>query len=39
MTMIEYAAVSSIKDIFKDLINIQNFIEYLNAIPYQTKQM
>ena len=33
MSKIDYAAVNSIKDIFKDLINIQNFYEYLNEIP------
>ena len=39
MSKIEFAAVKLIKDIFKDLINIQNFIEYLGSIPFQTKQM
>lgn len=34
MSKIEFAAVNLIKDIFKDLINIQNFSEYLNAIPF-----
>jgi ankyrin repeat protein len=34
MSKIEFAAVHLIKDIFKDLINIQNFSEYLNAIPF-----
>lgn len=34
MSKIEFAAVKLIKDIFKDLLNIQNFIPYLNAVPF-----
>lgn len=36
MSMTDIAAVKLIKDIFKELINVQSFIGYLEQVPKQT---
>mmetsp|Transcript_7702 Transcript_7702/g.11946 ORF Transcript_7702/g.11946 Transcript_7702/m.11946 type:complete len:168 (-) Transcript_7702:1218-1721(-) len=39
MAKIDYSSTELIKDIFSDLINYQNFIDYLQKCPFQTVQM
>ena len=39
MAKIDYAAIPTIKDIFKDLISYQGFEQYLLEVPDQTVQM
>mgnify|MGYP003913353791 CR=1 FL=1 len=37
MAKLDYAAVSTINDVFKDLINFQKFEYYLNECPFKTQ--
>lgn len=37
MAKLDYAAVSTINDVFKDLINFQKFEYYLTECPFKTK--
>ena len=39
MSEINYAAAHHIQDIFSELINYQEFVGYLEELPFQTLQM